>query len=119
MPDFWKFFTPAEFACSHCGELLIQEPFLDRLVACRIVAGIPFVINSGFRCLVHNMNIGGSKSSSHMFGWAADIACPGSRERYLIVKAAMLVGINRIEDAGSWVHLDMDPRKPGNVMFRE
>jgi len=116
--DMWKFFTPKELACRCCGKLLIQEPFYDRLVACRIVAGIPFIVNSGFRCLVHNMNEGGSKSSSHMFGWAADIAIGGSRDRYIIVNAAMSVGITTIEVlGGSWVHLSADPRKDSRILF--
>lgn len=42
----------------------------------QIVNGKPIHINSGYRSLRLNQMIGGSKSSAHVLGLAADIICP-------------------------------------------
>lgn len=35
--------------------------------------GSPIIINSGYRCPILNKAVGGSKTSSHMSGWAVDL----------------------------------------------
>lgn len=35
--------------------------------------GSPIIVNSGYRCPILNKAVGGSKTSSHMTGWAADL----------------------------------------------
>ena len=51
---------------------------LETLVDClldplREAWGSPIIINSGYRCPILNKAVGGSKTSSHMSGWSADI----------------------------------------------
>lgn len=49
-----------------CGEIL--EP-------CRLHLGYPIHINSGYRCTALNKRVGGSRTSQHLKGEAADITC--------------------------------------------
>ena len=80
----------------------------------RGIAGIPFTITSGFRTPSHNAYVGGvqagvnSKGSSHLFGYAADIAAPTSRQKYIIVKALLQAGFTRIGIAKTFIHVDND-----------
>lgn len=37
--------------------------------------GKPIIVNSGFRCPLHNGRVGGATASQHMKGEAADIRC--------------------------------------------
>ena len=73
-------FRWAEFACNHCGELLeqgIHPKLIEVLEAVREHFGKPTVINSGYRCPVHNKNVGGARYSQHLYGRAADISVSG------------------------------------------
>lgn len=46
---------------------------IDFLNGLREAWGSPIRINSGYRCPELNKAVGGSKTSAHMEGWAADI----------------------------------------------
>lgn len=50
----------------------VLEPARRRL-------GKPIVINSGYRCSVHNATVGGVVNSQHMRGEAADIRCADNK----------------------------------------
>lgn len=119
----WKFFKKAEFKCKcGCGIDNIDEDFLDLLDEARFIAGIPFVINSGCRCESHNRYVRGSANSSHIAteekpSCAVDIKAVNSRERLLIVRALISVGIHRIGVADTFVHADNDESKPPSVMW--
>jgi hypothetical protein len=43
--------------------------------------GAPVLVNSGWRCRTHNVQVGGSKSSRHTIGCAADIRVAGPDPR--------------------------------------
>ena len=73
-------FKEAEFACNHCGELPpngIPQNLIDALERIRVHYGVPVNINSGYRCRVHNWNVGGASSSLHLEGKAADFWMKG------------------------------------------
>lgn len=69
---------PAEKLPACCEESLdalmteVLEPARRRL-------GKPIVINSGYRCSVHNATVGGVVNSQHMRGEAADIRCADNK----------------------------------------
>ena len=79
-----KYFEEKEFRCKCCGsmgsmqvakniEALVEnvlDPVRERL-------GKPVVVNSGFRCLIHNKAVGGVYNSQHVSGQAADITPAG------------------------------------------
>jgi len=93
--------------------------FLSKLDDARELAGIPFKINSGYRTPKHNAKVGGVKGSSHMNipCNAADIQVLGSKERLLIISAAIKVGINRIGIGKNFLHLDTDKQKSQDIIW--
>lgn len=95
----------------------MREEFLEKLDQARDIAGVPFRINSGMRSHDWNYKVGGSTDSSHLIGWAADISATTSNRRYIVVKALMEVGINRIGIADTFIHCDMDPDKVANCTW--
>ena len=99
-----------------CGKT-VDESFLERIDKARIFAGIPFVVNSGARCMTHNIAVGGSKSSSHLNGVALDLKAETSNERYWILNGLITVGFNRIGIGKDFIHVDDDKSKPSGVVW--
>ena len=95
----------------------MQPEFLAKLDEARHIAGVPFRINSGVRSEAWNQRVNGSKGSSHLTGWAADIQATTSNRRYLVLSALIRVGFRRIGIADTFIHVDMDPSKPQNVTW--
>jgi len=100
---------------------LMDAAFLQMLDDARGIAGIPFRITSGFRTPSHNAYVGGvqpslkSKGSSHLFGYAADIACNNSADREVILNSLIRAGFRRIGIANSFIHVDNDRDKNAAV----
>lgn len=84
-------FKSTEFAChgTHCcgGSSPIDSRLIDALQAYRTLDGHSMRINSGFRCLRHNRDIGSKDTSQHPKGKACDIA-KGDRDVYTMAMAA-------------------------------
>tara|TARA_R100000654_G_scaffold35133_3_gene60536 strand:+ start:8042 stop:8488 length:447 start_codon:yes stop_codon:yes gene_type:complete len=95
----------------------MDKKFLEKLDYARHNAGIPFKINSGYRTKAWNSKVGGRVGSSHKKGIAADIGYNGSRDRYIIVKSLMEVGITRIGIGKSFIHCDVDKQKDQDVIW--
>lgn len=112
-----RYFKLDEFKCKCCGKVIISDNLLLLLDRAREMAGIPFVITSGYRCEKHNAEIGGVPDSAHIKGLACDIKAVTSSKRYRIVKALMQVGFNRIGIASDFIHCDIDVTKPKNVIW--
>ncbi len=109
-----------EFVCPCCGENRMNERTFDRFVLARSIAGVPFVITSGWRCKKHNADpdVGGSDTSSHLRGYAADIACNrGDEHRYRVEDALKAAGFKRIGIGKDFVHADDDPDKNSPRMW--
>ncbi|PSL06543.1 D-Ala-D-Ala carboxypeptidase family metallohydrolase [Cecembia rubra] len=112
-----KHFNPAEFDSNDGdgsgrgtgGNMRIST--LLMLDSAREIAGIPFRINSGFRTKKHNDAVGGSKNSSHMKGYAADIATDPETQSQ-VIEACKKAGFRRIGIYRNFVHVDNDPDKP-------
>ena len=90
--------------------------FLAKLDKAREYAGIPFVINSAYRSPEHPESIK-NPTSSHIKGLAVDIKAKDSRTRYRVLEALIHVGFNRIGIADSFIHVDDDKEKSGNVVW--
>jgi len=84
------------------------------LEAVRVRLGCaPIIINSGYRCLELNAAIGGSKTSQHMTGEAADIICPRFGVPVEIAAALRDSGIEYdqlILEFGRWVHISFSDK---------
>lgn len=104
-----KNFSEAEFYCGcGCGFYNVTERLVFMLQGGRDIAKIPFLVNSGSRCLNHNADVGGVPDSKHRMGLAADIcADPAILRKHnvylseveimgLLVPALLKVGFKRI-----------------------
>jgi len=66
-------FIAKEFACRHCGIVLIDQNLVNQLEQFRSRAGNnPIQITSGYRCPYWNQHEGGASSSLHIYGKAVD-----------------------------------------------
>jgi len=121
--DFAPHFSEEEFTCRcGCGIHNPNRKFLERLERARGRAEIPFSVISGSRCEKHNEDVGGVDSSSHLAtevreSHAGDIEARGPRQRGIILPSLVAVGFNRLGIAKSFVHVDIDPALPPNVIW--
>ena len=104
----YRYFKLDEFKCNHCGENKIDPDFVSKLDSARGMAGVPFVITSGYRCIPYDLTLGGKRN--HTTGLAADIAVPDDRSRYFIIKYLLLCGFARIGVGPDFIHVDMNPQ---------
>jgi zinc D-Ala-D-Ala carboxypeptidase len=110
----WQNFTPTEFACRHCGGLLVDTELMDRLAALRLSYGAPMKVNSGYRCPTHNNAVSGTGLAGPHTRGAVDIAVTG-RDAHRLLGLAALAGVRGIgvnqkgPHAGRFVHFDMLP----------
>lgn len=59
-----------------------------KLEALRLkLGGTPITINSGFRSIQHNADVGGASDSMHLYGTAADLDVPGVANKTVYQKA--------------------------------
>lgn len=90
---------------------------MDRV---RELLGYPVIVSSGFRSPKLNAAVNGSKTSSHMSGYAVDFTCPGYgsvEEVFEFLKKALPNAgvaydqlIHEFPDSpGSWCHLGFGP----------
>jgi len=77
----------------------VLEPARERL-------GKPIVVNSGFRCPIHNAAVGGVANSQHMKGEAADITCDNNKRLAEI-----------IEQLGKYDQMIRYKRPDGSIRF--
>lgn len=79
----------------------------------------PVLISSGYRSPELNEEVGGSPSSAHMFGLAADFTCPAFGDPLEVCKAIepemYAFGIDQlIYEYTDWVHLGLCAGVPRN-----
>lgn len=112
-----KNFAAWEFLCPDCKREFMNRRFIMRLMLSRGIAGIPYVIGSGWRCPVRNAAVGGVEDSSHLPGLAADVIATTSRERFIIINASLRAGFRRIGVSRYYVHLDTHPTKAQDIIY--
>ena len=91
--------------------------FLQMIDEARGAAGIPFVINSGYRTPAHNAAVGGKENSAHQRGRAADIEAKTGAEKFRIVQAAIQAGFRRIGIGKTFIHVDNDGTLPNPAIW--
>lgn len=71
-------FSAKEFECA-CGCLVqtLDMDLVGRLEELRALVRKPISIHSGFRCLHHNLVVGGARASTHLIGHGCDISWGG------------------------------------------
>ena len=75
-----RHFNLREFNCPCCGRAYVAVALVFWLDVLRRSLGHALVVNSGFRCVARNAAVGGSPSSRHLIGCAADVAKPPALE---------------------------------------
>ncbi len=110
------FFKPGEVAC-RCGcgrgpdEMDVD--FMAGMDRARMIARVPFIVTSGFRCPSHNEAVGGVPDSAHTKGLALDVVARDSAEFFQMVMGLLAAGFERIVFYPDHrVHVDADPVKP-------
>lgn len=117
MSEEYRFFNQSDFNCKCCGFNNISFSFVSVLDRARGLAGIPFKVISGTRCEKHNKKVGGSPTSSHLIGKAADIEVANSANRYQMVRALLIAGFERIGIGRDFIHVDNDASKVQKVIW--
>jgi len=112
-----KYFEEHEFNCPCCDEQHMQDVQLKMIDKARDLAGVPFSLNSAWRCVEHNEYVGGGVASAHLRGYACDISVRDSRSRFKIIKALLAVGFRRIGVYKTFIHCDTDPDLPQEVIW--
>jgi len=110
--DLSEHFSKAELACHCCGKLIIDPALIAGLEQLRKLAARPIRIHAGYRCHLHNQDVGGVSESKHTSGMAADLDIPGLtlQEMYelaLQVPAFLSGGIGVYD--GGFLHVDVRP----------
>lgn len=104
-----------EFNCKcdsiNCAITLVAEPLLKALQDLREKLGEPIIITSAFRCQEHNRKAGGSETSCHLVGLAADIKAKNMDLLYTLAKNSGAGGIGRYNRLGVLDRLHIDFRK--------
>jgi zinc D-Ala-D-Ala carboxypeptidase len=109
-------FKLREFQCKgrNCcnGAVKLDSKLLAKLQAMRTEAGQPLVVNSGYRCPVHNRAIGGANQSQHLEGKAADIRVQNiSMADQIKLVEKHFKGQGGIGYASSYTHVDTGPAR--------
>ena len=96
----------------------LADDLIQRLEQARQISGVPFVITSGRRLPEANESIPGAvQDSAHLTGLAVDLRCSTSPERFKMLKALLMVGVNRIGVYDKHIHCDIDLTKDKDVIW--
>ncbi len=101
-----KNFNRSEFACKHCGQVIVSPELVRKLQELRDRLGRPVTITSGYRCQVHNRAVGGASQSQHMLGTAADIVVSGMTPAQ-VAQVAEGIGFGGIGRYKTFTHVDV------------
>lgn len=98
--------------CGSCDPILVDDVLVNWLQKIRDHFGKSVHVNSGYRCKAHNSSpkVGGSPSSHHVKGMAADIRVQGITPEE-VAKYAESIGIKRIGLYDNFVHIGSDTKK--------
>lgn len=95
----------------------ILAPGMQRVREC---LGHPVTISSGYRSAAVNRAVGGSKTSQHTQGLAADFTAPGfgsaKQVAEHLLRHAGTVRYDQLIYEGTWVHISFSPQPRGQVL---
>lgn len=113
----YKYFKLSEFSTPgmNNGDKMDRD-FVAILDSIRADFGKPMKVTSGYRTKAYNEDLiargyKASRTSSHLKGVAADIACTNSKDRIRLIEIAIKHNIRRIGISSTFIHLDDDKDK--------
>ena len=114
----WPNLSLAEIACLGTGNLLINEPALDKLQALRDRLGKPLIVCSAYRSPEHNRAVGGATRSKHLDGAAFDITMV-NHDPVAFEAAAREVGFLGFGfyPRSGFIHVDLGPARQWGERF--
>ena len=87
-----KHFKRSEFQCKCCGQYRnIDIKLLNGLEILREKINKPIIINSGYRCEKHPLEINKMKTGMHTLGKAADIKIPNGITKIQLLDEILLI----------------------------
>ena len=105
----FKYFKLSDFADSYSKKNKIDLSVVARLDRARKIAGIPIVVNSGYRDEQHPESVI-NPTSSHIKGLAVDIrTTPETQD--IIYNSLKKAGFIRLGVGDDFIHADMDYNK--------
>lgn len=116
------YFKPEEFwvkieEAGYDGKADPDTELIRKLDILRGIVNRPIIINSGRRGPKANAAAGGVPNSEHLTGQGVDLACPESRERFLLVDAAIKAGFRRIGIGKNFVHVGVSKELAQDVIW--
>jgi hypothetical protein len=119
-----KYFKSEEFdSKDDPGSGKFMDPqLIEILNKMREECGFPFIVNSGVRTKVHNLEVGGKESSDHLvkydgYAHGVDIKVIVGKDRFKFIQSAINNGIVRIGIGSDFVHLGNWIGNPQNVIW--
>ena len=121
-----KNFTLEELYASDTAN---RKELAELLQKIRDKYGYPIHVNSGYRCLALNNVVGGSKTSQHVIGQAADIVATGGRTNahlFNVIKGMIASGEIQVgqliweygtKQEPNWVHVSLPYSKVNNILY--
>ena len=116
-----KNFKIKEFECKGGCDMPLEVyeniiKLASQLQFLRDYTGRPITINSAYRCPDHNAKVGGSKTSQHLLGKAADITIQSLKPAEVFVLIEDLIDMGHLLQGGlglydTFVHYDIRKTK--------
>ena len=116
-----KNFKIQEFECKGGCDMPLEVyeniiKLASQLQFLRDYTGRPITINSAYRCPDHNAKVGGSKTSQHLLGKAADITIQSLKPAEVFVLIEDLIDMGHMLQGGlglydTFVHYDIRKTK--------
>ena len=116
-----KNFKLKEFECKGGCDMPLEVyeniiKLASQLQFLRDYTGRPITINSAYRCPDHNAKVGGSKTSQHLLGKAADITIQSLKPAEVFVLIEDLIDMGHMLQGGlglydTFVHYDIRKTK--------
>jgi len=100
--------TPLESWFPEMAGVKLSQVLIRKLDLARTLAGFPFVISSSFRL---------GDPRSHGDGYAVDLQCEFSRERFVMIQALQAAGFRRIGIYPRHIHVDVDGSRYQDVIW--
>lgn len=103
----YPYFGRAELTCRcGCGDFHMDDRFMEQVIAIRETLKFPFRVTSAKRCPTYNSEVSSTGLfGPHTTGRALDISA-SSRQRFLIMKQAMDLGMSRFGIGKNFIHID-------------
>lgn len=80
----------------------------------------PVRVNSGYRCIELNKEVGGASISHHLTGYACDLTCSDVRGLRDIIKNNYMSDIDQLiyYPKKNFIHISVHPRKRGEYLTK-